>query len=124
MIKNVSELKAKQEEALAKMNSSKEGEALTRVVVGMATCGIAAGATPVYEAINKTIKSLKLKNISLIQTGCIGMCQYEPIVEVTVPGEDKVTYVKMNPEKSVQFVTEHLKAGRPVAELTVSAVTE
>ncbi|MDR1629797.1 MAG: (2Fe-2S) ferredoxin domain-containing protein [Oscillospiraceae bacterium] len=106
------------------MTKSDAGEALTRVVVGMATCGIAAGATPVFKAIEQTIQELALSNITVTQTGCIGMCQYEPIVEITVPGEEKVTYVQMNAEKAAQVVKEHLANGKPVADYTVSAATE
>lgn len=124
MIKTLAELNAKREECFAKMTTNESGGALTRVVVGMATCGIAAGATPVFNAIQNAVAELELKDITVIQTGCIGMCQYEPLVEITVPGEEKVTYVQMNAEKAARVVREHLADGRPVADYTVSAITE
>jgi NADP-reducing hydrogenase subunit HndB len=95
-----------------------------RVVVGMATCGIAAGARPVLKAITDEIAKRNVKNVAVSQTGCIGMCQYEPIVEVFEPGKEKVTYVQMTAEKAVKVITEHVVNGKPVAEYTVGAVTE
>lgn len=72
----------------------------TRVVVGMATCGIASGARPVLNLLVKEVEDRKLEHVTVTQTGCIGLCQYEPIVEVYEPGKEKVTYVKVNEEKS------------------------
>ena len=90
-----------------------------RVVVGMATCGIASGATPVFRAIEKEMKERGLNDIELKRTGCIGLCQYEPIVEVFEPGKDKVTYIKMTPEKAVEVVDKHLESGEVIADYTV-----
>lgn len=101
-----------------------EGKDGIRVVVGMATCGIAAGARPVLSAILDELEKRNVKHVTVTQTGCIGMCQYEPIVEVFEPGKEKVTYVLMTPEKAVKVVNEHLVNGKPVAEYTVGAVTE
>ena len=95
-----------------------------RVVVGMATCGIAAGARPVLKAITDEIAKRNVKNVAVSQTGCIGMCQYEPIVEIFEPGKEKVTYVQMTAEKAVKVVNEHIVNGKPVVEYTVGAVTE
>ena len=92
-----------------------------RVVVGMATCGIAAGARPVLTAFLEEIEKRDLKNITVAQTGCIGVCRLEPIVEIYAPGEEKVTYVKMTPEKVPAVVSEHLVNGRVVAEYTIGA---
>ena len=92
-----------------------DGETV-RVVVGMATCGIAAGARPVLNAITEEIARRELHHVVVSQTGCIGLCQYEPIVEVFVPGQDKVTYVKMTAEKALRVVGEHIVGGKPVAE--------
>ena len=100
------------------------GDDAIRIVVGMATCGIAAGARPVLNAFVDEVAKRNLKGVSVTQTGCIGMCQYEPIVEVFEPGKEKVTYVLMTPEKAVKVVNEHLVNGKPVAEYTVGAVTE
>ena len=91
----------------------------TRVVVGMATCGIAAGARPVLNAFTEQIARRDLANVMVTQTGCIGFCQYEPIVEVFRPGEEKVTYIRMYPEKAARVVSEHLVGGKPVLEFTI-----
>ncbi len=88
----------------------------TRVLVGMATCGIAAGARPVFYALKDEIRKEQLKDIQIFQTGCIGLCQYEPIVEVIQPGKEKVTYVHMDAEKARVVVDQHFKLGKPVAE--------
>ncbi|MBO5098789.1 MAG: (2Fe-2S) ferredoxin domain-containing protein, partial [Clostridia bacterium] len=92
-----------------------------RVVVGMATCGIAAGARPVLNAFLQEVEKRKLTNVTVTQTGCIGMCRYEPIVEVYVPGAEKVTYVHMSEEKAARVVAEHIINNKPVAEFTVGA---
>lgn len=95
-----------------------------RVVVGMATCGIAAGARPVLTAFEEEITHRNLQEVTVIPTGCIGMCKLEPIVEVYQPGREKVTYVKMTPEKVARIVAEHLVNGMPVAEYTVGEYLE
>jgi len=92
-----------------------------RVVVGMATCGIAAGARPVLNAFTEEVARRELNNVTVTQTGCIGICQYEPVVEVFQPGKEKVTYVKMTPEKVQRVIGEHLVGGTPVAEYTIGA---
>jgi NADP-reducing hydrogenase subunit HndB len=100
--------------------SLREGTNDIRVVVGMATCGIAAGARPVLSALVEEISANGLSDIATVtQTGCIGLCQYEPVVEVYQGGKDKVTYVKMTPEKAKRVVEEHIKNGKPVAEFTM-----
>ena len=96
----------------------------TRVVVGMATCGIAAGARPVLTAFVEEVNRRGLQDVTVTQAGCIGMCKLEPIVEVFQPGKEKVTYVKMTPEKVARIVSEHLVNGTPVAEYTVGAYME
>ena len=90
-----------------------------RVVVGMATCGIAAGARPVLNTIVEAVNAEGLSDkVSVSQTGCIGLCQYEPIVEVYEPDKEKVTYVKVDPDKAKRIVEEHIKGGKVVAEYT------
>lgn len=124
-MKSLEELLAIKEKAQAQMSArDAEGKDGVRVVVGMATCGIAAGARPVLSALLSELEKRNVKHITVTQTGCIGMCQYEPIVEVFEPGKEKVTYVLMTPEKAVKVVNEHLVNGKPVAEYTVGAVTE
>lgn len=91
-----------------------------RIVVGMATCGIAAGARPVMNTLIEEVAKRDLKNVVVSQTGCIGMCKLEPIVEVFVPGEEKVTYVKMTSEKAVRVINDHIVNRNPVKEFTVN----
>ena len=92
-----------------------------RVVVGMATCGIASGAAPVLEQLQKSVSELGISDVEVRRTGCVGLCQYEPIVEVYEPGKDKVTYIKMTPEKAAEVVEQHLKNGSVCADYTVSS---
>ena len=95
-----------------------------RVVVGMATCGIAAGARPVLNAFVEGVNKAGLADkVSVTQTGCIGICQYEPVVEVFEAGKEKTTYVKMTPEKAQEVIEKHLKGGQVVGEYTIGAVT-
>ena len=111
----------------AKMQSKvvlREGSGDIRVVVGMATCGIAAGARPVLNAFTEEIAKRGLQDsITVTQTGCIGICQFEPVVEVEIPGEEKVTYVKMTPEKVARVVNDHLVNKNVVSEYTIGANT-
>ncbi|MBQ9428059.1 MAG: 4Fe-4S binding protein [Clostridia bacterium] len=98
------------------------GSGAFRVVVGMATCGIAAGARPVLSTIAEGVEKANLGGkVTVTQTGCIGICQYEPVVEVYEDGKEKVTYVKMNAEKAARVVEEHLKGGKVVTEFTIGA---
>ena len=98
----------------------REGSDSVRVVVGMATCGIAAGARPVLSAFVEGVNEAGLtEKIMVTQTGCIGICQYEPVVEIFEDGKDKVTYVKMTAEKAKRVVDEHLKGGKVVTEYTI-----
>ena len=124
-MKSLEELLAIKEKAQAQIAArDADGNDGIRVVVGMATCGIAAGARPVLKALTEEIAKRSIKNVSVTQTGCIGMCQYEPIVEVFEPGKEKVTYVQVDAEKAVKIVTDHIVNGKPVIEYTVGAVTE
>ena len=122
-MKSLEELAALREQMKNKVAMRQDNSAATRVVVGMATCGIAAGARPVLNAFTEEIARRELSGVLVTQTGCIGLCQYEPIVEVTTPGADKVTYVKMTPEKVSRVVAEHLIGGKPVVEYTIGAAT-
>ena len=121
-MKSLEELMALRDAAKAKMTARDDSTAVTRVVVGMATCGIAAGARPVMNRFSEEIEKRNLTNVTVAQTGCIGMCQYEPIVEVTEPGKEKVTYVLMTPEQATKVVVDHLVNGNPVVEYTVGAL--
>ena len=120
-MKSLAELQAIRDRARAAVNIRENSEAKTRVLVGMATCGIAAGARPVLTAIVDEVAKRDLSDIMVTQTGCIGICQYEPVVEVFMPGQEKVTYVKMTAEKAVQVVNDHLVNGNVVTEYTIGA---
>lgn len=120
-MKSLEELKAIRAKMQAQMSNRKEDGDSIRVVVGMATCGIAAGARPVLAEFVRQIQEGGLENVTVTQTGCIGVCRLEPIVEVFVPGQEKVTYVKMNPEKVSDVVEKHLKSGKVVEEYTIGA---
>ena len=99
----------------------REGTTDVRVVVGMATCGIAAGARPVLNAFVEEVNKAGLtEKVAVSQTGCIGVCQYEPVVEVFEAGKEKVTYVKMTAEKAAEVVEKHLKGGNVIAEYTIT----
>ena len=124
-MKSIEELMAIRDKTRKNMTVREDtGDSKIRVVVGMATCGIAAGARPVLNAFVDEIAKRDVKGVSVQQTGCIGMCQYEPIVEATEPGKEKVTYVKMTPEKAVRVVNDHIVNGNPVAEFTVGAIKD
>ncbi len=98
----------------------REGQNDIRIVVGMATCGIAAGARPVLNTLVEEVEQQGLGGkVTVSQTGCIGICRLEPIVEVFEPGKEKVTYVKMTADKAKQVVSEHIKGGKPVYEYTI-----
>ena len=103
------------------MDLRENGDENIRVVVGMATCGIAAGARPVLQAFLEEVEKRELHNVTVAQTGCIGVCRLEPIAEAYVPGEEKVTYVKLTPEKVPRIVVEHLVNHNPVTEYTIGA---
>ena len=123
-MKSLAELKAIRDRAQAEMNMRKENPNAARVLVGMATCGITAGARPVLNAFVEEIAKRGLKDVTVTQTGCIGICQYEPVVEVEIPGEEKVTYVKMTPEKAVKVVNDHLVNHNVVTEYTIGTATK
>ena len=120
-MKSLAELQAIREKMQKQMDVRGNEDDRVRVVVGMATCGIAAGARPVMTALLEEIEKRELKNVTVTQTGCIGVCRLEPIVEVYVPGEEKVTYVKMNPDMVPMIVSEHLVNHRVVNEYTIGA---
>ena len=120
-MKSLAELAAIRERMQSKV-VIREGETSTRVVVGMATCGIAAGARPVLNAFVDGVNNLNLTDkVTVTQTGCIGICQYEPVVEIFEEGKEKVTYVKLTAEKAAEIVEKHLKGGQVVTEYTIGA---
>lgn len=120
-MKTIQELEEIRKKTLERINIRKEREG-TRVVVGMATCGISAGARPVLKALVEEVNKRTLQGVIVSQTGCIGICEYEPIVEVYRPGEEKVTYIKMTPDKVVRVVTEHIVNGNVVTEYAIGSI--
>ena len=120
-MKSLAELEAIRQRTLENIAMRKEVHDAARVVVGMATCGIAAGARPVMMAFMEEIAKRKLDHVTVSQTGCAGMCRLEPMVDVYIPGQEKVTYVKLKPEMVPRIVAEHIVNGRPVEEYTIGA---
>jgi NADP-reducing hydrogenase subunit HndB len=120
-MKSLEELKALRAQMQDKLNLRQEDGDTIRVVVGMATCGIAAGARPVLSAFLDEVQKRGLKNVQVTQTGCIGVCRLEPVVEVYVPGQEKVTYVKMTADKVPTIVAEHIVNRQVVTDYTIGA---
>lgn len=120
-MKSLAELQAVKERAKGALVLRENAEAGTRVLVAMATCGIAAGAKPVLSAFVEETAHRGLTDVVVTQTGCMGLCQYEPTVEVTTPDGTKTIYGNMTPEKTAKVVEEHLIGGRVVAEYTIGA---
>ena len=120
-MKSLAELAAIRAKMIDQVNMRKDDNIDTRIVVGMATCGIAAGARPVMLGFIEELKKRGIDNVTVAQTGCVGMCRLEPMVEVYVKGQEKVTYVHMTPEKVARVVTDHIVNGRPVDEYTIGA---
>jgi NADP-reducing hydrogenase subunit HndB len=120
-MKSIAELEAIRQQTVDKVLLRKEEKDAVRVVVGMATCGIAAGARPVMLSFVEELKRRNLSSVTVSQTGCIGMCRLEPMVDIIAPGQEKVTYVNVKPEMVGRIVAEHIVNGRPVAEYTIGA---
>ena len=120
-MKSLEELAAIRDKMKQTVNTREAAHDSTRVVVGMATCGIAAGARPVLNAFAEEVARRGLEDVLVTQTGCIGICQFEPVVEVYRPNEEKVTYVHMTADKVGRIVSEHLIGGKAVTEYTIGA---
>ena len=121
-MKSLEELKAIRDRMQGQVGMRSADPNQTRVVVGMATCGIASGARPVLNTLAQLVQEKGLKDVVVTQTGCIGLCQYEPIVEIYAPGKEKVTYIKMTPEKAKEVVEQHLERGLTVSKYTLQNV--
>lgn len=117
-MKSLDELANIQKEALADIGLTENSKGI-RIAVGMATCGISAGAEPVLEALKQEIKIRNLKDVTVYQTGCIGICKYEPIIEIYEAGKDKVTYVEMTAEKAKKIIAKHVVNGNVIGEYTI-----
>ena len=122
-MKSLADLEAIRAKTLENINMRKDEDAC-RVVIGMATCGIAAGARPVMLAFMDEIAKRNLKHVTVSQTGCIGMCRYEPMLDVILPGQEKVTYIHVKPEMVPRIVSEHIVNGHPVEEYTIGAAND
>lgn len=122
-MKNISiqELQEIKNNTYERVNQGRDRKTI-RIVVGMATCGIAAGAKPILHVIQDEVQKLGLKDVIVVKTGCIGTCKLEPIVEVIKPGEEKVTYVKMTPYKARQIVKDHIVNGKIVEDCTIHVI--
>ena len=119
-MKSLAELQAIKEKMKNKV-VLREGMNNIRVVVGMATCGIAAGARPILSAFVEGVNKANLTDkVSVSQTGCIGICQFEPVVEIYEAGKEKVTYVKMTEDKVKEVIEKHLVGGKVVKEYTIA----
>jgi NADP-reducing hydrogenase subunit HndB len=121
LMKTVQDLEEIRKNTFNRVNQGTDRKS-TRIVVGMATCGIAAGADEVYDAIIDEIDKLGLSNVVVAKTGCIGVCRLEPIVEIIRPGEEKVTYVKMSPYKARRVVASHVLVGTVRNEYTMHVI--
>lgn len=119
-MKTIEEINAIKAAMQAKLNmrSSIESDDI-RIVVGMATCGIAAGARPVLNAFVEEITKRNIKNVKVTQSGCLGMCKLEPMVEVYAPGKEKVTYIKLTADAAKKIVAEHIVNGNPVIDYVI-----
>lgn len=120
-MKSINDIKAirdkMQAQILNRDNTDPEKE--TRVVVGLATCGIASGAVPVFNAFVEEVQKRNLKDVKVVRSGCLGMCKLEPMVEVFIPGQEKVTYVYLTPEKARNIIAQHLVAGNVCKEYLI-----
>ncbi len=121
-MKSIADIKAIKEKMQSEiiMRDNKDSDEI-RVVVGMATCGISAGARPVYNALVDEVLKRNLTNVKISRTGCLGMCKLEPIVEVYVPNQEKVTYCHVDPEKAINIVVNHLVNGNVCTDYLVGS---
>lgn len=123
-MKSLAELQAIRDKVRNSVEMRGKDDHETRIVVGMATCGIAAGARPVLNAFTEEIAKRNLGHVTVSQTGCIGICQYEPVVEVFTSDGEKTTYVKMTADKVAKVVNDHIVNGNVVTEYTIGAHTK
>ncbi|SDE73986.1 (2Fe-2S) ferredoxin domain-containing protein [Sporomusa acidovorans] len=121
-MKTIEDLKRLREQLKNQNNLRHEGG--TQIIVGMGTCGIAAGARQVMTAILEEIAKRKLEEVKVRQTGCIGMCEQEVLVDVVRPGEPRITYGRVKPADVPKIIAEHVVNGRIVQELAIGKITE
>ncbi len=118
-IKSLDDLKKIREAALEKRKIS-ETSGASQVIIGMGTCGIAAGARDTMKSVLEYIEANNLENVVVTQTGCIGLCEQEPIMQVVLAGQEKVTYGKVNAEVAKQIMKEHVREGRVVSDHVIA----
>ena len=116
-ISNLEELKKLRDKSIAETAARKEGR--FRVIIGLGTCGIAAGGRKIMEAVMEEIAKRGLKDVSVETTGCIGMCQNEPLMDIVRPGEPRVTYGNLKPEDVPRIIADHLVNGNVVEEKVI-----
>ena len=119
-MKSLEELRKLRKESLDQVDMRRSGKG-TRIVVGMATCGISAGARTVMMSLVEEVKRRNLQDVTVTQTGCIGACRLEPMFEVYKQGEEKVTYVHMDGEKAKKVIADHVVNGKVIQEYTIGA---
>ena len=117
-MKTVEDLK-KLREKIKGQDAVREGGE-TQVIVGMGTCGIAAGARKVMTAVMDEVAKKRLNYVQIRQTGCIGMCEKEVLLDVVRPGEPRITYGNVKPEDVPKIIEDHVKNGRVVSDLVVA----
>ena len=119
-MKSLEELRAIRERMQGKVGMRSEDASQIKIVVGMATCGIASGARPVLNVLADEVQKRGMSNVVVTQTGCLGLCQYEPVIEVYVPGQEKVTYTKMNVDKAIEMLEQHIVRGNVLGKYTLN----
>ncbi|HQA55146.1 MAG TPA: (2Fe-2S) ferredoxin domain-containing protein [Synergistaceae bacterium] len=119
-IKSLEDLRKIKAESQLQTKARKSND--TQIIIGMGTCGIAAGAREVMTAVLEELAKRNLNNVSVLQTGCIGMCQKEPLLDVVRPGEDRVTYGPVSPSDVPRIIAEHLVNGNIVEDLVVAKI--
>lgn len=120
-MKSIADIKAIRDKMQAQINQREnDSEGEIRIVVGMATCGISAGARPVFNTLVDEVAKRNLKNVKVTRSGCLGMCKLEPIVEVFVPQQEKVTYIKVDSEKAKNIIANHIVNGNICTEYLIT----
>lgn len=121
-MKSIADIKAIRDKMQAQivLRDNKDAEQETRIVVGMATCGISAGARPVFNTLVDEVAQRNLKNVKVTRSGCLGMCALEPIVEVFVLGQEKVTYVHIDPDKARNIIASHIVNGNVCTDYMIT----
>ena len=119
-IKSLEDLRKIKAESQLQTKARKSND--TQVIIGMGTCGIAAGAREVMTAVLEELAKRNLNNVSVLQTGCIGMCQKEPLMDIVRPGKDRVTYGPVYPSDVPRIIAEHLVNGNIVEDLVVAKI--